>query len=549
MSNKGRLAESSRREFFARIGGTAAALTAATSVWDSPFGAATVAAAGSGDSPAFRRANAAFRVRQQAALDQRLQPPAVNTANGDEALYAARLGSFSKALPHNAFGEVDSAAFSALVAAMASGDAGDFAAIPLGGPGRLVNPQAALAFAMIGADSHHLAIRTPPRFASAEEAGEMVEVYWQALTRDVPFASYATDPGIATAAAELTAMADFRGPKSGGAVTPATLFRGPTAGDRTGPYISQFLWKPVPMGPYTLDQRVRVATPGVEYLTAFSEWLNVQNGFPPSAPKSYVGSSRRYISTGRDLAEYVHRDFTYQAFQNAALILLGGGVPLAAGNPYHTVGNQAPFATFGGPQILDCVAYAAVLGLHATWYQKWSVHRRLRPEAFGGRLEAKHVFGRPYTVHGDVLGSVALAQVIASTGTRLLPMAYPEGSPAHPAYPAGHAAIAGACTTMLKAFLDESAPMPAPVEPDLAGGALLPYSGPPLTVGGELDKLASNISIGRDTAGVHWRTDGEEGMRLGEQVAIAALRDLKRCYNESFVGFQFTSFDGEPIAI
>jgi hypothetical protein len=34
----------------------------------------------------------------------------------------------------------------------------------------------------------------------------------------------------------------------------------------------------------------------------------------------------------------------------------------------------------------------------------------------------------------------------------LLPLAFPEGSPTHPAYGAGHATVAGACVTILKAF-------------------------------------------------------------------------------------------------
>ena len=36
----------------------------------------------------------------------------------------------------------------------------------------------------------------------------------------------------------------------------------------------------------------------------------------------------------------------------------------------------------------------------------------------------------------------------------LLPMAFPEGSPMHPSYGAGHATVAGACVTILKAFFD-----------------------------------------------------------------------------------------------
>jgi hypothetical protein len=76
----------------------------------------------------------------------------------------------------------------------------------------------------------------------------------------------------------------------------------------------------------------------------------------------------------------------------------------------------------------------------------------------------------------------------------------------------------------------------------------VPYAGT-LTVGAELDKLASNLSFGRDTGGVHWRSDGVEGMKLGEEVAIQMLRDHKLLNNESFSGFRFTRFDGTTFVI
>ena len=52
---------------------------------------------------------------------------------------------------------------------------------------------------------------------------------------DVNFRDYATNADVATAVAELTALSDFRGPKSGGLVTPDNLFRSPTPGDLAGP--------------------------------------------------------------------------------------------------------------------------------------------------------------------------------------------------------------------------------------------------------------------------------------------------------------------------
>ena len=102
---------------------------------------------------------------------------------------------------------------------------------------------------------------------------------------------------------------------------------------------------------------------------------------------------------------------------------------------------------------------------------------------------------------------------------------------------------------MLKALFNEAFVIPNPVVASDDGLSLLPYSGPPLTVGGELNKLAANVSLGRDAAGVHWRSDGIEGMRLGEAVALSILRDVATLYHEEFTGFTLTRFDGTPITI
>ncbi len=153
-----------------------------------------------------------------------------------------------------------------------------------------------------------------------------------------------------------------------------------------------------------------------------------------------------------------------------------------------------------------------------------------------------------YPIHTKLLNSLAAQEVFNRYGTYLLPMAYPEGCPTHPAYPAGHAVIAGACSTVLKAFFKDSFEIPNPVVANDDGLALVPYNGT-LTVGGELNKLAANIAIARDAAGVHWRSDGIEGLKLGEQVAISLLRDYQKSTNENFNGFSLSKFDGGTIII
>src|SRR6185437_7740944 len=127
--------------------------------------------------------------------------------------------------------------------------------------------------------------------------------------------------------------------------------------------------------------------------------------------------------------------------------------------------------------------------LKAVWYQKWFVHRRLRPEAFAGRIHNLLTHpGLNYLVHRDVLNSAALHQIFSRYGTYLLPQGYPEGSPLHPSYGAGHATVAGACVTALKALFDESSVIQNPAVPTADGLSLVPYDGLELTVGGELNK-------------------------------------------------------------
>ncbi|HEV8717425.1 MAG TPA: vanadium-dependent haloperoxidase, partial [Candidatus Binatia bacterium] len=236
--------------------------------------------------------------------------------------------------------------------------------------------------------------------------------------------------------------------------------------------------------------------------------------------------------------------YPYQAFLNACLLLLAMGAPLKGDHPYKRSLTQGGFITFGPPDALDCVARVASPALKASWYQKWLVHRRLRPEAFGGRVHNHMTRVAKLPLHDDVLNAAAVGAVFRATGAYLLPMAYPEGCPTHPAYPAGHAAIAGACATVLKAFFNEAYVIPAPVVASPDGLSLVPYRGAALTVGGELNKLASNISLGRNVAGVHWRSDGIEGLKLGEAVAMKVLTQLRTTYPEHFGGFRLTKFDG-----
>ena len=153
-----------------------------------------------------------------------------------------------------------------------------------------------------------------------------------------------------------------------------------------------------------------------------------------------------------------------------------------------------------------------------------------------------------YPINSEILNAQSLQQTKSVTGTYLLPQAFPEGCPLHPSYGSGHATVAGATITLLKAWYDGSFIIPQPVQPSTTGESLTPYIGLPLTVHGELQKLASNIAQGRCIAGVHWRSDSDVSLVLGEEVAIALLREQKHLFNENST-LTFRKFDGHLVTI
>ena len=502
------------------------------------------------DAGSSRRARS-YQIRVAAAEAERNIPTPRQINNGDERRYDNFIGNYSQGLPHNSIGEVAPTAYQALLTAVHSGKSSDFANIPMGGNAKLAGPQGGLTFDLEGTDCAQLTIPPSPRLAGAERAGEMVEDYWMALARDVPFSQYGSESITAAAIVDLNKLSSFTGPKANGQITANTLFRGLRPGDLTGPYLSQFFLLPVSFGTLSVTQKFNAYTPGKDYLTDFASWLAVQNGQGPF-PAQAVSGGTSYIKNGRDLGAWVHTDITFQAYLFAAQWLLTHGAPLNAGNPYLAIKNQVGVQAFGGQHILDLLGEVSNRALKAMWYQKWFVHRTLRPIAYGGLVHNTITGVANYPIHRDMLNSQALGQIFSKYGSYLLPAAYPEGNPVHPSYAEGHGVIAGACVTALKAFFNESFVIPNPVVASDDGQSLLPYTGSDaaqITVGGELDKLANNVALGRDVAAAHWRSDAEQSLLLGEAVAISILRDQRATCNEPFSGFTFTKFDGTTITV
>lgn len=525
----------------------------------------------------------ALEVREACARSTAAIPIAPHPANGDEARYPNAIGSDTRSLPHDARGEVDPAAWRAYLAACDSGDQADFEKVPLGGARRLGNPLGTLAVSLSGPDPTQIAIPPAPALASAERAGEAVEVYWQALLRDVPFAEYRDDienRDLLAACADLNRLSDFRGPKAGGRVTPSTLFRGtalyPDAADPKGrsvtppgvldgPMVSQFLLRDVPFGSQWLSAKMRPATSASEFLVTYEDWLRAQNGESPRRGPTYEATPR-YISTGRDLGEWAR--FTPQGnmIVAAAQLLMSpafpsdpryGGLfaaaqpPIHQSNPYRTLRKQNPGPSFGAPHMFSLIFEGLNAAVRAAYWQKFFVHRTLRPEAYGGLAHHRLVNGvTDYPLPDEFLRSAALDRTRAKQDTCLLSQIYPDGSPNFSAYPGGNAVVGAVVVTMLKALYDEARVIENLVQPDPRDPTrLVPYSGGPLTVGGELNKLATNFGQARNWGGIHWRSDAASSMPIGEEVAIGMLREVRMTLRESFDGFSFTRFDGTRVTI
>ncbi|MDJ0508487.1 MAG: phosphatidic acid phosphatase [Crocosphaera sp.] len=508
---------------------------------------------------------------------QRFQNDPINV--NDRKVNFFGFGSYTKALKHNEIGLVEPESFQSLLKAISEGTQEGFEEIILGGGVRKqVNPLNAYSFQLIGNDSQGARMAPAPAFDSSNIAVDMVERYWMALCRDVRFDQYENSPLIEEACEDLNNIGFFD--QFGFKVTPQTIFRGPYEGCDVGPHVSQFLLKDFNFGNQPIRQMSLYPREGLDYMTDFETWNLVNNGdIDPTGFDILDGT--RYISTLRDAGQWVHVDFPHQSGLWATIILLGEMAAISQASPYTgAIQKSVAFGSLGGPDITVNSALAAVYGLKHAWFQKWGVHLRLRPEVYAQRLELfrREILGKPFDgtfkkLFGDatevlqktkVLDRIYEHNLLQNTkfsrgdrkGTWLLPMGFPEGSPAHPAYPGGHSVFIAAGATIAKAFFEDG-PISSPVVPTADGQGLAAYTGgETLTVHGELNKLIANITLFRDGAGMHWRTDGTTsgssgttvatgGNLLGEKMAISMLRDIKETYREEVGTFRFKGITGE----
>ena len=192
------------------------------------------------------------------------------------------------------------------------------------------------------------------------------------------------------------------------------------------------------------------------------------------------------------------------------------------------------------PHLALQVAHVARGALQTAWFYKWNVQMRIRPEVLAQRfvlcsrdaalcetMGLKDGYDLIPKAVKDLISQHNNCELLEKKSdcnkeNLYLALQYPEGSPTHPSWPSGHAVVAGACVTVIKAML-------ATVDPDglrkpwphkkcpammatADGSELIADSSAEedgVTIVGELHKLASNVALGRNMAGVHFRTDGD----------------------------------------
>jgi hypothetical protein len=561
-----------RRQFLGGVSTVAAAAATLGAIGLEPLvgGKNSVATASVVSYPVGRRADASLRYRTETAQAEDINVPE-QPDNGDSKRFTDFSGNYSKALAHDALGVPNLASYQSLIFAFTNREFSDFQDIIVGTPGggpnsKLLSPSAALAFDLEGLDSHATVIPPAPSVASAQTAAEQVEHYWAALLRDVPFDDYPSSALAAKAVADMNSLSFLKSHKNFEypyPLTPQNLFRGQIFngdGNVLGPYVSQFMVQPTFMGVQSLSQQYKTFLPGIsnDFMTDPSIFQLIQDG--GASGSLTFDPTFRYVRNGRDLAAYTHVDSLYQAYLTASLVLGTISAPPNPGNPYIGSNTQKSGVTLGVNDAPATIAEMATRALKGAWFHKWIVDLRLRPEEYGGLVQARLTGTSPSpqaaaALNPDVLNSAVLPLINSTYGSYLLPQAFPEGSPTHPCYPTGHGAVAGACITAIKFFYDGTQKIQPlltaagrnVVVPSDDGLTLNPYTGSDsgsLDINGELSKLAFNISLGHGIhAGIHFRSSTFWSILLGEQIALSILNDRAKSYDEPFT-ITITKFDG-----
>jgi hypothetical protein len=457
-------------------------------------------------------------------------------------------GNFSKSLPHGPSDDVDKAEFEKFLLAVCKANPKYIDSIKLGTPTglKLTSLRDIFDIDLFGKYLAGIPIALPWTISSGRAAAEMAELYAMALARDVSFTDYETSPLIHELCNALSLLQDAPFPKIDGQVTPQTIFRGPWLGCVDGPYVSQFFLQTFRYGLVDMIQRFNCAQPNVDYLTTVPDYLSCHNGKVPK-PALPAEIEKKHLCSLRACTSWIQVDEPCQAILDAACFLLNKSYKFNQGNPYvnGTVTNQTNFANLGRVDLFDMISRASKIVINAAWWHKYTL-LVLRPEEFGFLVHESKIGQPKVSINAQLLSSSILDLVYNKYGTYLLPQAYNSGCPTHPSYPSGHAVLAGALGTIVKAWFDCNQTIK--LFSVSADGQSLIDTGAETTIGNELNKLISNVAIFRNAAGIHYAQDAYNGNLFGEKIAIELLKEFVHRY-DLHVTFEFRSLEGHEVHI
>ncbi|OCX66908.1 hypothetical protein BFP70_03520 [Thioclava sp. SK-1] len=365
----------------------------------------------------------AIAQEHRAALSRLVQtlPQQPAQPNEDEKTCSTAPMSFTKGLPHDAYGLVEPQQYRTFTAQLWR---------PL--PQMAHHAQAVgHRFDLSGPDVSSFNLPAAPHIGSSEACAEIALLYVMALLRDsdvqaleagtqpLPYCYPALHPNHGqpvTAAAMVSELrklpwidADARPDGANGplsqeekyrratlwedqdpqkGLTLRVLARGISPGARKGPHISQFLLLgtarhrhvlphdqqydirsgQVSLGAQRVDQRIEEPTPQRDYLSDWNAWLDAQTSVTQHVTPSQTGR-QCFISQPRHLANLAHECQPYQPFVLAAEILRAQGLRPSIDAPLHML-----------------LADVANRAHRAAYRQKFQIHRRARPEVLAARL-------------------------------------------------------------------------------------------------------------------------------------------------------------------
>jgi membrane-associated phospholipid phosphatase len=158
---------------------------------------------------------------------------------------------------------------------------------------------------------------------------------------------------------------------------------------------------------------------------------------------------------------------------------------------------------------------AIASALQAAWYYKWLsprplTSRRERPIEYAVRN------GIPLDVLYDRPDELNPNYILCPDARPCAPVpGFSPGTPRHPAYPSGHSTYAGAASTILSFFFGNDR------TPGVFSNCTMASH-----VRDEMINMAENIGMARLWAGIHWRSDHEAGLKLGQVVGCLVLKQL-----------------------